>query len=332
VSESEQPERGDRDRLIRWVGVGISVVSLAGVIIWASRQDAPTFPQSPAEIAALLGAVAIVAVAMALRGERTQRLLIRAEAEPDRRDSYALTAVNFMGNAVLPARGGDAIRAYLQAPRARTSVRNVVGVMVAERVLDAAFLITLFVTLAYVVLRGIDAPGGARVGIALAAVAAAAVVAFIVLRLSRDHPRVRAALDWLAPMAAATRRLRGRHGAAMAAMTAAIWICEALAYFTVGIASEVDLSIVESLYLVGLASVFVLIPSGPGYIGTFDAAIVLGVRAIGGEGGEALSYAILLRFVLLVPVTAVGLLLVITRYGGFGLLRGTSALRGERSQ
>jgi hypothetical protein len=56
-------------------------------------------------------------------------------------------------------------------------------------------------------------------------------------------------------------------------------------------------------------------------VGTFDAAVVYGVHAIGGSKSAALSYLILLRFVLFVPITVVGFVVLVTRYGGWSKLR-----------
>ena len=99
------------------------------------------------------------------------------------------------------------------------------------------------------------------------------------------------------------------------------------------------MSFLEGLYLVALASVFALIPSGPGYAGTQDAAAVIGIKAIGGTGATAVSYLVMLRFALLVPITVAGLLLLVFRYGGlFAAGAGRSAReaapepRGHRLQ
>jgi hypothetical protein len=73
---------------------------------------------------------------------------------------------------------------------------------------------------------------------------------------------------------------------------------------------------------VALASVFSMIPSGPAYAGTQDTAAVVGIRAIGGSGSLAVSYLLILRFVLQVPITLVGLVLLAARYGGVSRLRG----------
>ena len=62
-------------------------------------------------------------------------------------------------------------------------------------------------------------------------------------------------------------------------------------------------------------------PSGPGYAGTVDAATILGIKAVGGSSSAAVSYLILVRFVVFVPITVVGLVVALTRYGGLRRLR-----------
>jgi glycosyltransferase 2 family protein len=304
------------------------VVSLAGVVWWTTQQPAPKLPSGPAEIASLAGAIAAYAAATLLRGERWWRLLQRGGAQSTRTDAYCLVAVGYMGNNVLPARGGDAMRVYLQAPRARMSMREVIGTLLAERLLDLATLLTLFAVLTYGVLRGIDAPGGGRLALTAVAVAALAGVTAVLVYVARRHPLVRRVLGFVGPMTVATRELQGRHGLAMAGLTLAIWTAEATTYLMAAGAVGLEMSPIEALYVVALISVFILIPSGPGYAGTLDAAALFGVRAIGGSGSQALSYLITLRFVLLVPITIAGLALLIARYGGWSRVR---ARRAEAS-
>jgi uncharacterized membrane protein YbhN (UPF0104 family) len=322
TGESSAPERSNRERLLRGLALLISIVSLAAVVVWASKQPAPKLPTSLQSLATLAGGIAVYALATALRGERATRLLLHTGARPSRSDAYGLTVVGYMGNTVLPARGGDAIRVYLQAPRAATSMRNVIGTLVAERILDTVTLLSLFVVLAYGVLRGVDAPSGNKLAIVAAAVVVIVLVAAVFAYLARHRDWVRRLLDFLRPISVATLGLRGAHGARMLALTLAIWIAETGTYFVVSRATGLDLDPLEALYLVALASVFVLIPAGPGYAGTLDAAIIFGVKAVGGSGAEAVSYLITLRFVLLIPITLAGLSLVLTRYGGFSRLRG----------
>jgi uncharacterized membrane protein YbhN (UPF0104 family) len=117
-------------------------------------------------------------------------------------------------------------------------------------------------------------------------------------------------------MVQATANLRGRHGAEALGLTLAVWGTEIAVWWATGRAAGLDFSLLQACYLVSLASIFLLVPAGPGYLGTLDAAVIFGVKAIGGTGADALSYLLLLRFVLLVPITLVGLGALFGRYRG----------------
>ena len=70
-----------------------------------------------------------------------------------------------------------------------------------------------------------------------------------------------------------------------------------------------------------LGSLLALVPAAPGYVGTYDAALLFGLHALGVTGGIALGCTLMFRFVVFVPITLVGLLLMVTRYGGPRALR-----------
>ncbi len=308
-------------RSLQAAGWIVSAIVLAAVVWWAVRQPAPTLPTTSEDLGALGLAVALYAVCTALRAERWRTLLHDVDARPSRGDAYRLTLVGYMGNNVLPARAGDLMRVVLMAPRADTTKRFVVGTLVAERLLDVAVLVVIFVVLATTIAGGAGLPdtGTLAVLAAVALVALVTVVAsFGVLRRRGLVERVRA---FLAPMVASTRNLRGRHGAGMLALTLLIWLGEAGVWGSVAAAVDLGAGPLEALYLVALASMFALIPSGPGYAGTQDAAAVIGVKAIGGTSAQAVSYLILVRFVLLVPITLAGLVALALRYGGVRGLR-----------
>jgi glycosyltransferase 2 family protein len=306
------------------IGLAVSAVALAAVVWWAAHQQAPQLPSTPREIAALIGAIALYGLATCVRAERWERLLSDEGATPKRADMYALTTVGYMGNNVLPARAGDAIRVVLAAPRAETSRRTVVGTLVAERILDVAVLVVLFVIVGYGLLGEV---GGHSVElIALVAIAGAAAAA-VGWRFIRRSERLH---GLLAPIASATLGLRrAHHGLRLLGMTVVIWAIEVGVWMCTGAAIGFHMNPIEGCYLVALASVFSMIPSGPGYAGTQDAAVATGVKALGGTGGTAVGYMLMLRFVIVVPITLVGLILLVVRYGGLKNLRAARAEAGS---
>jgi uncharacterized protein (TIRG00374 family) len=299
----------------------ISIAALAAVVVWAVHQEPPTLPSDAAGLGELGAAIAFYLAGCAVRAERWYELLRYNGARPRRRDAYGLLAVCNFGNNVLPARAGDALRVVLIAPRAQTDARTVIGTIVAERVLDVVVLVGLFVVLAYGVLGGVDVPSAGRLVFAALLVAgliaAAAAAAYVLHR--RGH--LRRVLAFLAPMAEATRRLRSNHGIQLLGITFVVWALEWIAWWLTARALGLDFALLEVGYLMGLASVFALIPSGPGYVGTFDAAVVFGVRALERTGAQALSYVLLLRFVVTVPITLIGLVVLVAGYGGIGRMR-----------
>lgn len=306
-----------RRRLAGAAGLLVSLATLAGIVWWASKQDPPHFPTDGPRLAALAGAIALYFVACAVRGERWQVLLTENGARPHRADSYGLVAVGYLGNNVLPARAGDALRVVLMAPRAETDARTVIGTLVAERLCDVLVLGLLFVGLAYGVLSGAGTGlFGDRLGtVAIVGVAVLALCVAVAVALhTRGH--LRRVIDFVRPMAAATANLRGRHGAEVLGLTVVTWALEGTVWYLTSVAANLGVDLVGALYLLALSSMLVLIPAGPGYAGTMDAAILIGSHALGKASSAALTYLILLRFVLMVPITVAGLIIGATRYGG----------------
>ena len=316
-------------RSLRLLGWAVSILCVAGVVLWALGQDAPRLPTEPSDLAAVAAAVALYGVCTALRAERWRLLLRDVGARPARADAYGLTAVGYMGNNVLPARAGDLMRVVLMAPRAQVSRRGVVGTLLAERLLDIAVLATLFVVLAATVAGGAGLPDTATLGILAALVVVGLAGLLVAWRLLRARGLVERVRAFAGPMVVSTRNLRGAHGLSMLGLTVLVWLGEAGVWGSCAAALDLGASPLEALYLVALASMFALIPSGPGYAGTQDAAAVIGVKAIGGTSAQAVSYVLLVRFVLFIPITAVGLLALVVRYGGIAGLRGAS--RGGES-
>jgi glycosyltransferase 2 family protein len=297
------------------LGIVVSLVAVAGVVYWALQQDPPKLPSTPGQIGAVVGAIALYALATIVRAERWERLLARDGAHAPRADVYALTVVGYAVNNVLPARAGDAVRVLLLAPRADASRRTVLGTLLAERLLDVVVVVGLLLIVGYALLGNVGAGSLEIIGAVAVAGLLAALVLFLVLR---RNARIRGMLE---PILSSTLNLRGRHGALLLAITVLIWGIESAMWVVIGHAVGFSMDPIEGVYLVALASVFALIPSGPGYAGTQDAAAVIGIKAIGGTGSIAVSYLVMLRFVLLVPITLLGFLLIAVRYGGIARLR-----------
>ena len=284
------------------VGIAISVLAVAGVVWWALRQEPPKFPDTAGEWGALAGAIALYALATLVRGERWHSLLRAEGARPTRADAQGLNVVGYAANNILPARAGDAVRVFLMAPLAQTSKKAVLGTLLAERLLDIAVILTLFVVVGYGLLGEVGAGDVEWVALATAVVIGGGVIAVV---LVRRNERLHALT---APILSSTLQLRGRHGLRLLCATLLIWALEAGVWMSVGAAAGFRMNPIEGCYIVALASVFALIPSGPGLRG--HAGRRRDHRASSRSAGPSrrrVTYLILVRFVIAVPITVVGL-------------------------
>lgn len=292
--------------------VAVSAVALGAMIWWASRQELPSLPSPRDAAGPVAAALGLYALATLLRGERWLGILGLGGVAAARADAYALTTVGYMGNNALPARAGDLMKAVISANRASAPRRHGFGALVAERLLDALALALIFAVL--VVVGGLPLGLSPRsVGLIAALLVVAAIVVVAVT------PRLR---GLLAALLAPSRALAGPRGGLLFALSLAIWLAEGGVYAILGHVSGLDLSLADGLYVMALANVAAMVPAAPGYIGTYDAAVLLAVRLIdAGSRAAALQYVVLVRFVLFVPIALVGLLLLVTRYGGLRTLR-----------
>lgn len=303
----------------RALGIAVSLLSLAAVVWWVAHQEAPTFPSSAQELAVLAFALVTHASTILLRGWRWHVILRRVGIVHQEVDAFGLVAVGYMGNVVLPARGGELLRVLLLHERSSGSRREILGSIIAERLLDVISLVFL---LALVTLAGTaGTPAGVAPAIGgLAAIAVGAIVLAIYLHLRR-RGRFETFAAKVRPVARASKPLLSPTGAGLLALSAGIWLLEGFVFALVAHSVGVDLSLLEGAFLVVIANFFALIPAAPGYVGTYDAAVLFGLNALGVPNDAAIGTAILARLVAFVPVTIAGLILLVTRYGGFGMLR-----------
>jgi uncharacterized membrane protein YbhN (UPF0104 family) len=299
---------------MRIVSTVVSVVFLAAAVWWISKQKMPTIPSGTHAYLSIAGALALYALATLCRGERWHQLLRHTSIHPKRVDSYCITTIGYAGNNILPARAGEALRVVLISGRApNASKREVLGTIIAERVLDAAVLAIAFAFGAYGTL--VSGSPIALLGIVAVGIV---VVAFFPSRFHPNptHPRLKWIVESLARLLAPTRNLISREGFLLFGMTFVIWSIEASVYFLVAHAVGLGISFGGAVFIMVVANFVALIPAGPGYVGTFDAAILFAAHKLGRTHSAALSFLLLLRFVLFIPITLTGLVLLVARYGG----------------
>lgn len=308
-------------------GVVVSVVSLGGVVWWASHQPQPELPTAAQDVAVVLLGVCAYAAITAARGLRWNVILRGAGIDSTYRHTLELVTIGYMGNTVLPLRGGELLRVLLLARESSTPYTRVIGTIVPERLLDLAALTVVFVPLTAIGVAGSpvgDAP--AIIGAAIVVLGALGLFVYLRLRVAGHLARF---ADRVRPLTAATRTLLNRRGAALFLLSVGIWIAEAFVFFLVARSIGLSVALVDSLYVVIAASFVSLIPAGPGFAGTFDGAVLFTLKALKVGSGPALSCVVLYRLVIFGPITVAGLLLLVRRHGGLRMLRGATGTRAS---
>jgi uncharacterized membrane protein YbhN (UPF0104 family) len=306
-------------RRLGLIQIGVSLTALGAAVWWALRQKAPQLPGSTSAIGWIALAVALYAAGTAFRAERWRRILHLSEIRTSRADAYGLVTVGYMGNNLLPARAGEFLRVFLLSRQEGGGTRKIAGTVLAERILDAIVLALALGVMFYTVLPTRARPTSQPVLFAAVAVALV-ILGAIALRFAARRGLLARAREWARPFADAPKATMGPNALPLLAMTVAIWALEAGVFAASGRALDVNLNAAQAIYLVGLANLFTALPAAPGSVGTFEAAVLFGLSAIS-IGAKSISYLLLLRLVLYVPITLVGLVVLFGRYGGWKLVR-----------
>lgn len=192
--------------------------------------------------------------------------------------------VGYGANNLLPARLGELVRADYGKSRLGLHRSQLLGTIVIERLLDlTSVLVCLFAGLALGVPgrhAGFDAAveGISRNGLALV------VVIWLVLTLVRRHRPVEGAggaARVLRELLAGIASFNFRTGARGLTLSALIWCAESITLWSVFQALQVSLTTSQTLILLGVSSLSTLVPTAPGYIGSFQLVFVLAMSAFG---------------------------------------------------
>jgi uncharacterized membrane protein YbhN (UPF0104 family) len=96
--------------------------------------------------------------------------------------------------------------------------------------------------------------------------------------------------------------------AQLVVLSVALWTCEGLVFAAVGAALHLGAPALAAWFSLATGTLATLIPSSPGYVGTFDFFAALGMTAYGVPRDAATAFAVVVHLVLWLPLTLAGLL------------------------
>ncbi|MEX1336446.1 MAG: lysylphosphatidylglycerol synthase transmembrane domain-containing protein [Candidatus Limnocylindrales bacterium] len=328
----------------RWGGrlAGLAVSLIAIVIVISAVDIGATLDVlSRTDPAYIVLALALIPLQVILRGWRWRMLLPhRPDGSPvPVRRTISPMLVGYLGNNVLPARLGEAIRSFLVARRERLVPLVAFGATMLERLIDVVALALIGLAAAlllgaewWIVAVGLAAGVGGAVVLAL--LVTLGFTRFVDLGrwvLERVHLAVRLErlLDWAGAFAAGVDRGRdvprlvGAIGVSFLA-----WVVDASIFYFVGLALGIELGLAQAALIGAVAVLATAIPAAPGYVGTFELAATSTAVALGIPREEALAMAVMVHMVTLIPVAVAGAIVLLTS----GASLGTIASQAESAE
>jgi uncharacterized protein (TIRG00374 family) len=308
--------RSTLQRALPWLGIAVTTVfgylavrDVRWSEAWAAFRSSNQWWLVPA--------FAALAVAVVLRAVRWRSLFA-----PDRRPPLTTTAsallVGYFFNNVLPARAGEAARVVALNRTAGTPRAELAATVVVERIFDVLSLVVLlfvaspwlphvaWTTSAYVLAAAL---GGACLLLVIGVAVWDERPFRLLLRPLRLLPFVeeerlgRAALN-LTHGLAAIKRPR----VAFAALTWTLlsWLALALSTWFVLVGFDLGVSPLAGLLVIIAINLALIVPSSAAAIGVFEAATVVALSAFGVSRSTALSAALVLHLLNLVPYLVAG--------------------------
>jgi uncharacterized protein (TIRG00374 family) len=237
------------------------------------------------------------------------------------------TAIGFMANMVLPAHAGEVVRAYVIGRKEQISTVAGLATIVVERLADLVsfVLVVLLVVLSpNLPLMDTALAEGLRIGGLLTAGLGILLIGSLWL-LQAETARMLRLLEYsLRPLPHAwrTRVLaavtsfasglhafrNGRHLLAVLGLSLGLWTLIAYSNLLVFRAFDLQLPLTAAYFILIVQLLSAAVPSGPGFIGTFHAAVVAGLSVFQITQELALSMAIMMHATFFFPFIGIGLI------------------------
>ncbi len=277
-----------------------------------------------------------VLIDVGARGARWRSLLEPIKVIPYRR-VLGYTYIGYLANNVLPARLGELVRSHALGEGEHLSRTTVLGTVVVERIVDTVIVVGL-AALSVVVLsvRGVLS-SAVLLGAAFVALLVVGLVIGMALHRLPGAERVVAFAERWPRVVELARRLReglavaGKPRTLLAALvwSAVAWSASIGTTLAAGQAVGVELTLAQGALLSSGIALATIVPSGPGYVGTFELTAVNIASTFGVPGDSAFALA-LLAHAMILAVTSVGGVIATLRMGvGFDLGTGSGETEAE---
>ncbi len=237
------------------------------------------------------------------------------------RSLFSVLMMGFMANQILPARLGEVARGFCLGIKEKISKSLALGTIFLERLWDGLTLL-LFLSVILLVFPLTSSPLFKRINF-LGALIFVSMLIFIVLLTYKKETSLkllRTVLFFLPEkymhkiihvldlFIDGFKVLRQKKHLIMVTLTSiGVWAIEILAYYILSKAFHIQVPIYGIALVLILINVGVMIPSSPGYVGTFEVFCIMGLAFFGVSEETAFGYSIILHAMMSIPIIILGL-------------------------
>lgn len=226
---------------------------------------------------------------------------------------FDLLHVGYMANNLLPLKAGEFFRASFVAKKWQLPYAQVLTTVGLERYFSGIGLVLIF----GVVAAFLDIPLWIKTGVfILAAILIAVQVTLVLLwkrkpdldKWERRHPVLRRIIEFFYHVGEGSEALRSFSPfIKLVGWSLATWIVQGAMLQILEIAFGIELTWMQTVFVMMAINLAIALPSAPASIGTFEYAAVLAYQYLDVDKAPALGIAFYFHFLQVIPVTLVGL-------------------------
>lgn len=222
---------------------------------------------------------------------------------------------SYSANNILPLRAGEIVRAVHGRKKTGIPAARLFSTVIVERIIDVLMLLVLLavsVLLNPLILSKIDfGTSFAVICASLTIIIVCAVTAAVYKdKLAEFVPgRLKPLFIQLTEGLKCISSAENLFYTVL--VSSAIWFAENITVYLVYRGFNIGIDMMQSLLMLVVINLMITIPSTPGFIGIVESACVLVLSAYGMSGPEVLAAAVGLHLIQFVPVTILGLIILI---------------------
>lgn len=238
---------------------------------------------------------------------------------------FTALIIGYMANTFTPAHLGEFLRAYVLGRKTQVKTSSIFGTIVIERIIDVLTLLFLM-ALTFVVFPFPD--WVTKSGYAMFAGVVILLVLLIIIKRNRDKSlrilnkimrplpkKISLKVDGLfhSFFDGVVGLKNWRHYVITAVLSLLIWACYGAAlqvsFYAFDFVSQYNLPWTAALVVLVITTISIIVPSSPGYVGTYHLLCQLSLGMFAIPKSEALTFAFVLHGINFIPILIVGLII-----------------------